>query len=85
MLSCKDATDKLSAQIDGELGLGERVSLRLHQFLCSDCRRFASQMKLLVVSMKDRPPAESAQPSESVDEAYADRILQALDDHAPGE
>lgn len=76
MLSCKDATAKLSAQIDGELGLGERVSLRLHQFLCADCRRFAEQMKQLVVSMKDRPPAA---PLESVDEDYAERVLQALD------
>ncbi len=79
MLSCKGATDRLSADMDGELSLFNRWSLRLHQFICSNCRQAAVNMRALVRSMKHRPPsAEQAAIVDSVDEEYIDRVMEAL-------
>ena len=82
MLSCKQMTDKLSAQLDGELSVFERLSVRFHQFLCEDCKQAAANMHALVSSMKDRPPApvspSESGPEDRVDEEYVDRIMAAL-------
>lgn len=95
MLSCEKATDKLSAQLDGELSLRERAALRFHQFICSDCKSAAQNFRSLVNSMRDRPPVgldPSASNTQSAagtpvqtsasEEAYVDRIMQALEDEA---
>lgn len=79
MLSCKGATARLSAEIDGELGLLDRWSLRLHQFICSDCRQAALNLRALVGSMRHRPPsAAQAAIEDGVDEAYVERVMEAL-------
>ena len=50
MLSCKEVTDKLSADIDRELPLLDRLSVRLHQFICKDCRHAGMNIRALVDS-----------------------------------
>ncbi len=44
MLSCKEASELMSAALDRRLTLGERWSLRLHLAVCAACRRFQEQM-----------------------------------------
>lgn len=84
MLSCKEVTDKLSADIDRELSLLDRLSVRLHQFICKDCRHAAMNMRALVGSLKDRPPSIAVpDESEPVDEEFVERVLVALEQKGP--
>lgn len=46
MLSCKQVAERASALIDGELGLMDRLQLRLHLAMCRGCRAFIGQMKV---------------------------------------
>lgn len=47
MLSCKDATRLVSEKLDRELPLWQRLSLRMHVFLCRGCSRYAHQIESL--------------------------------------
>ena len=78
MLSCEQATEKLSEQIDGELSLRERAALRFHQFICSDCKAAAKNMRSLVLSLRDRTPTASTE--DVVQDDYVDRVMQALEE-----
>jgi len=82
MLSCKDATNSLSDHIDAELSFFDRISMRLHFLVCSDCKRAAANMRSLVASMHGRPPAPDAVLGDGVSEDYVDRVMQALDKQA---
>lgn len=84
MLSCKEVTDKLSADIDRELPLFDRLSVRLHQFICKDCRHAGMNMRALVDSLKDRPPTIAvSDEAEQVDEEFVERVLLALEEKGP--
>ena len=54
-LSCREASRLLSASRDRKLGVGERVSLRLHLGLCKACTRFSRQLDFLSEAMKRYP------------------------------
>ena len=47
MLSCKEATRRLSQAQDRPLSLGQRVKLRLHLLVCTACTRFARQLAFM--------------------------------------
>ena len=44
MLSCKEVAERASALIDGELGLFDRLQMRLHLAMCKGCGAFIDQM-----------------------------------------
>jgi hypothetical protein len=46
-ITCRDATRILLNGEDRTMPLAERLSLRLHQRVCGNCRRFARQMALM--------------------------------------
>lgn len=46
-LSCREASRLISDSQDRSLSAYERVSLRLHLFLCRNCRHFAGQLKVM--------------------------------------
>ncbi|WP_422014747.1 zf-HC2 domain-containing protein [Roseateles sp.] len=46
-ITCRDATKITLQAEDRTLPLGERLSLRLHHRVCSNCRRFARQVRLM--------------------------------------
>jgi putative zinc finger protein len=52
LLSCKETTRLLSQGADRELGVGERVTLRLHLVICNGCRNVGSQFKFLRLAVK---------------------------------
>lgn len=52
MLTCKDATRLVSEGQERALGLRERWSLRVHLWLCDNCRRFERQVRLLRQAMR---------------------------------
>ena len=47
MLTCKDASHLISGRQERPMGLRERWELRMHLWLCANCRRFERQVALL--------------------------------------
>ena len=79
MLNCRQVTDKSSALVDGELGLRERMSIRLHLLMCVHCRRFNQQFRRLVESMSLREEAGV------VSEEFVDQVMTEVDRAAAGD
>jgi len=46
-MKCKDASRLVSEARDRQLGIRERSSLRMHLWMCGNCRRFMRQIRLL--------------------------------------
>ena len=46
-LTCKDASHLICADLDGRLGIGQRIALRLHLMACDACARVGAQMGFL--------------------------------------
>ncbi|OGT91835.1 MAG: hypothetical protein A2286_05410 [Gammaproteobacteria bacterium RIFOXYA12_FULL_61_12] len=59
MLSCKQAAELLSAALDRELRLGERLALGLHLALCRDCRNYRRQIGFLRTACRRHPAGEA--------------------------
>ena len=54
-LSCREASRLISESRDRDLGIGERVTLRIHLGLCTACSRFTKQLDFLRDAMKRYP------------------------------
>ena len=52
LLSCKETTRLLSQGADRELGIGERVALRLHLAICNGCRNVSAQFRFLRTAVR---------------------------------
>jgi hypothetical protein len=61
MLSCKALVARASEFLDGELGLGQRMSVRMHLAMCRHCRRFIKQVRLSQAVLRKLPPGQSAE------------------------
>ena len=46
-LTCKEATHLVSEGLDRDLGVMERVRLRLHLLICDGCTNFSRQVAFL--------------------------------------
>lgn len=46
-ITCREATHIILQGEDRRMPLGERLTLRLHHRICSNCRRFARQVALM--------------------------------------
>jgi hypothetical protein len=46
-ITCREATQIVLQAEDRAMPLAERLSLRLHHRICSNCRRFARQVELM--------------------------------------
>jgi len=51
MLKCRELVVEADALLDGDLGWRRRLALRLHLFLCVDCRRYVRQLKLMLAAL----------------------------------
>ena len=77
MLNCRQATEKASALLDGELTRSERWALRLHLMMCHHCRRYLRQLRLTLHIV--RRLANTAEPtSERNVSALAQRLRNEL-------
>lgn len=47
MLSCRQATERISQDMDGELSLWNRIGLRVHLLICRGCRVTRQQLAFL--------------------------------------
>jgi transposase-like protein len=86
MISCKEASERLSAALDTRLSMSERLGLRLHLFICKWCSRYGRQLKFLQRAAREYNVA-TAEPSDRprlTTEAIFrinDRIAQAIRVH----
>lgn len=74
MLTCKDFVKKQNERIDGvDISFMQRMSLKMHAFICIHCRRYLAQLKL-VDSVSHKMPETQA--DDSVVQAHLDCIHQ---------
>jgi hypothetical protein len=52
MLTCKDASQLISENQERPLGFRERWGLKVHLWMCVNCRRFERQMTLLRLALR---------------------------------
>ena len=45
MMTCRDLSHQADAFLDGELGLWQRLRIRLHLSMCNGCARFMGQLR----------------------------------------
>lgn len=78
LFSCREALDLLGDDLDGTLPAGPNMALRLHLYLCHNCRDYHKTYRTttdLVRSLQDETGAEQA---ETLSEEMIRRILAAL-------
>ena len=51
MLNCKEVTEMCSQEMESDLRLQERMSLRMHLMMCSGCSNFRRQMQTMRTAM----------------------------------
>lgn len=79
MLTCKDASRLVSEGLERPLGLRERWALRLHLWICDNCRRFERQMRLLRQALRHLARRmETQSQSPDLSPAARERIRKAL-------
>ncbi|MBF0264673.1 MAG: zf-HC2 domain-containing protein [Gammaproteobacteria bacterium] len=47
MLTCKQATERISKQQDIKLTVSEKLSLRFHLLLCKGCKNYQRQINII--------------------------------------
>lgn len=47
MITCKEASRKIASSGLAESGWRERIAIRLHLLMCSVCRRYATQLRVI--------------------------------------
>ncbi len=77
-LSCKEAARLQSQAMTRPLSFSERLGLGLHLLICSWCRRFGAQVKLLHSTMNEFPEHEYAEPSLGLSVEARERIERRL-------
>lgn len=70
MITCKRATEIISAQSDGRASWAEWLALLIHFSVCSPCRLFKRQLRAL----RELVRAESANNAQSLPESTKSRI-----------
>jgi hypothetical protein len=77
--ACIDMTQLMSQSLDRRLGLGERITLRLHLWICLNCARYLRQIDLLrnlsrpasrAQVFEDSQPALSNEATERIKNAF---------------
>jgi hypothetical protein len=79
MLDCKQASQIISQSLDRNLTLRERLSLRLHLFICKKCVQFSQHLQTLRVAIKQM--TSSIENNNTIEMPYAakERILNLIE------
>lgn len=76
MLKCQDVLARGSAYLDGEIGLGERLSVKSHLLICRHCRAYLQKLSLTVATVAELSPPE-------VGDDVVGRVLERLGQAGP--
>lgn len=77
MLNCKQASKLISQSLDRPLSWAERCQLKLHLIICTPCRRFSRQLKLLAAAIHLRSKIIENDQDIKLSPEVKNRILQA--------
>jgi hypothetical protein len=80
IISCKKYCEYASMDIDGaKLNQHEKVSMKLHHFVCTFCRRYSRQLKLIEAATKNMLIAEkSIDANLRLNQSARDKINKAI-------
>jgi hypothetical protein len=73
MFSCKDITEHASEYLEKELTFSKRLNMRLHLFMCLNCRRYVKQLQITVQTLGRMRKKE-----EPVGEAYNQHLMECF-------
>ena len=79
MLTCKQASQFISASLDRPLTLRERFVLKLHLFICDKCRQFSQHLQTIRVAIKTMVDSIEANNSIKIPSAAKKRITDFVD------
>lgn len=78
MLSCKNFVAYQGHILEGkELSLSERISLKMHYFMCHHCRRYFKQIRLVDAVAKNLN-------SEPVDATKVEQLVEKIQENKSG-
>lgn len=79
MLTCKDASHLVSENLERRLSFRERWGLRMHLWICVNCRRFERQINFMHAALRTLGKrAEVADDSKEFPPEARERIRKAL-------
>lgn len=79
MLTCKDASHLVSEQLERRLSFRERWGLKMHLWICVNCRRFERQINFMHAALRMLGKrAEVADDSTEFPAEARERIRKAL-------
>ena len=79
MLDCKQTSQLISQSLDRSLTLRERLSLKLHLFICKYCKQFSQHMQTIRVALKQMTSSIESNDVITMPSAAKSRILQSIE------
>ncbi len=79
MLTCRELAEQADAFLDKDLGLGQRLRIRLHMLMCCGCNRFMGQMRTTRSLITAEAGSKIACNDHETVDAEIDSILDAFD------
>lgn len=58
MITCKQLTELVTAQLEGQLSLTDRLRFQAHLGLCRHCRKYLRQMRITLKTLGKLPDLE---------------------------
>ena len=81
MLTCKHTSRLISEGQERQLSLKERINLRLHVWMCNNCRRFEQQIVAMRKIIKSEWATGAATKNKQLSGSAQKRIRQKLKDN----
>ena len=75
-ITCKDLSRLASEAMDRDLNLWERISIKMHLWVCETCRRYVQHLKFLRRAASQA--GEVAAPPSALSDAAKERMKKAL-------
>ena len=81
MFSCKEVTELVSASMDQDLPLHQRIKLKMHFLICALCARYRDQIRLLTTALRthrERLEEQDGSSAAGLSPGARDRMKRAL-------
>lgn len=80
MLTCKEASHLVSQNQDRPLSFNERLGLRVHIWMCTNCRRFERQIGLMRRLLRQSVQRAETEETATLPAEAHERIRQAMEE-----
>ncbi|MDX2502963.1 MAG: zf-HC2 domain-containing protein [Gammaproteobacteria bacterium] len=82
MLTCKDTSRLISEGQERHLSLKEKISLRMHLWMCNNCRRFEQQIVAMRKIIQGEWANDAAIKNKQLSSEAQERIRQELKENS---